>query len=99
MTVTVSDWTTGFNKVRFNDLLRQYAGFRLGEAKRAVDRILDHEPLTIEIADETAAGEFSRKAVEIGAVIRPAGSDGRETGLILENVDENARLNTGVTDD
>ena len=23
MTVTVSDWTTGFNKVRFNDLLRQ----------------------------------------------------------------------------
>jgi hypothetical protein len=71
MKVTVADWRAGFNKVKFDDLLREYAGLGLGDAKRATDRLLDHKPLEIEIADEGGDSEFSRRAIEIGAILEP----------------------------
>ena len=81
MTVTISDWSVGFRKIEFNDLLREFAGCGLAEAKRAVDRLLDHEPLVIEIPDDEAAEEFVRRAIEIGAVIRPTVTNVRERAI------------------
>ena len=68
MTITISDWRSGFEKVRFNHLLREHAGYGLGEAKRTVDCVLAHEAVTIELGDERSAEEFCRLATEIGAV-------------------------------
>lgn len=90
MTVIVSDWEKGFNKVQFNDLLRHYAGFSLGEAKKAVDRLLDHEPLKIEIADEISAGEFLRRVNEIGVITSAPIPRARSYDPIVENTDERA---------
>jgi hypothetical protein len=44
--VTITGWHDGLNKIQLNHLLRQHAGYGLGEAKRAVDELLDGKSLT-----------------------------------------------------
>lgn len=66
--VTLTGWRDGLNKVLLNHLLRQDAGFRLGEAKRAVDALLDGETVACEFSDIEAATLFSQSATALGAV-------------------------------
>jgi hypothetical protein len=66
--VTIEGWTEGLNKVELNHLLRQYAGYRLGAAKDAVDRLLAGESVTVETPDQPSAAAFCSSARVIGAV-------------------------------
>jgi ribosomal protein L7/L12 len=53
-----------------NNLLRQGAGLSLSEAKRAVDRILAGEEVSITVPDSESAEQLSRSASELGARCR-----------------------------
>jgi len=66
-TVTITGWREGLNKVQLNHLLRQHAGFGLGEAKRAVDELLAGETLRYEFPDDESASTFHQSADAIGA--------------------------------
>jgi hypothetical protein len=70
--VTIVGWEEGLNKVRLNDLLRESAGFRLGEARRAVDQVLGGESVSFESTEPEAATAFCRSARAIGAVCEAA---------------------------
>ena len=65
--VQITGWREGLNKVQLNHLLRQHAGYGLGEAKRAVDALLAGDTLTFEAADPALASAFCRSACAIGA--------------------------------
>jgi len=66
--VTVNSWANGLNKVQLNHLLRQRAGFGLGQAKRAVDTLLAGGSFTCTFNDIEAATAFVQSASDIGAV-------------------------------
>ena len=70
--VTVTGWVDGLNKIQLNHLLRQHAGFGLGDAKRAVDALLDGGSITCEFPDMESATMFCRSANAIGAVCSAA---------------------------
>jgi hypothetical protein len=70
--VTITGWREGLNKVQLNHLLRQHAGYWLGEAKRAADGLLAGESLTFECADPESASAFCLSARLIGAVCQTA---------------------------
>ena len=65
--VKITGWREGLNKVQLNHLLRQHGGYGLGEAKRAVDALLNGETVTFESADPASASAFCRSACAIGA--------------------------------
>lgn len=69
--VMIEGWRAGLNKVRLNQLLRQYGPYGLSSAKEEVDRILEGDCPTFSCADEAAAAAFCREANAIGAVCRP----------------------------
>jgi hypothetical protein len=65
--VTITGWTEGLNKVELNHLLREFGGYRLKEAKDAVDRLIGGEEVTLEVADTKSAIAFQERAALIGA--------------------------------
>jgi hypothetical protein len=65
--VVITGWREGMNKVQLNHLLRVHAGYGLGEAKHAVDALLDGETLTFECSDLASASVFCLSACAIGA--------------------------------
>ncbi len=65
--VTLAGWREGRNKVQLNHLLRQQAGFTLGQAKRAVDRLLAGKSVSFELPDTDSATAFCHSARTIGA--------------------------------
>jgi hypothetical protein len=65
--VTIEGWEQGLNKVELNHLLRRHARYGLGEAKRAVDRVLVGESVSFSAADEESARAFCSSARAIGA--------------------------------
>ncbi len=70
--IRVTGWKTGFNKVQFGSLLREYCGFSLSEGKRCVDTVLQGESITVTIAREHAA-YFLERASLFGAVCEVMG--------------------------
>jgi hypothetical protein len=80
VTVTITGWREGLNKVELNHLLRRHAGCGLGAAKRAVDQLLAGEPLTYEFPDGESASAFRRSASAVGAVC--SGGTGNGAPLI-----------------
>ena len=92
--VTITGWREGLNKVQLNHLLRQHAGYGLGEAKRAVDELLAGESLTIESPDPESASAFCVSANAIGAVCCTA----PETDKISEANGQVVESATGVSD-
>ncbi len=50
-TLVLSGWDTGFEKVKLNKLLRDRFGYSLGQAKKAVDAILENESVELGISD------------------------------------------------
>jgi hypothetical protein len=65
--VAFTGWKPGLRKVALNALLRQRAGMTLGEAKRAVDGILEREVIVVTMPDPASAEELARQAAELGA--------------------------------
>jgi hypothetical protein len=94
ITVTITGWRDGLNKVELNHLLRRHAGCGLGEAKRAVDQLLAGEPLTYEFPDGESASAFQRSASAVGAVC----SDGTGNGTPLTVNGDDAGLSSPATD-
>jgi ribosomal protein L7/L12 len=66
MMVAIKNWKPGFNKVRFNKLMQEYAGCSLSEAKKNVDKLLGGEELHLAI-EESRSEEFKALAKELGA--------------------------------
>ncbi|MCP4120806.1 MAG: hypothetical protein GY751_03555 [Bacteroidetes bacterium] len=67
--ITIEGWNPDFNKVQFNKLLREYAGYSLSDAKSKVDQVLDGHDLEVDIsAGKTEA--FRVRAEKLGAVLR-----------------------------
>ena len=65
--VTIAGWEQGLNKIELNHLLRRHAHFELGEAKRAVDRLLAGDTVSFSTGDVDAAKAFCSSAKVIGA--------------------------------
>lgn len=63
-TVRVTSWQEGFNKVAFNRLLSDTTGCGLSDAKHAVDRLLNGEPISIDVE---YAIKFCKDAEALGA--------------------------------
>lgn len=81
-TVTISGWREGLNKVRLSHLLRQHTGCGLGDAKHAVDQLLDGETLMDGFPDSQSASDFRRSAEAVGAVCsHPAYESGSSPSL------------------
>jgi hypothetical protein len=51
-TITLNGWKVGFDKVGLNRLLRDQFGFSLGDAKSAVDTIVENKEIKLSVSDE-----------------------------------------------
>jgi ribosomal protein L7/L12 len=63
----LTGWREGLNKIKLNQLLRQYGGLGLADAKEAVDRLLAGERVAVPCADEDKARSFCEQAIAAGA--------------------------------
>lgn len=52
--VFITGWSTGFNKVETNKVLRSHLGYGLREAKDAVDAILEGTVIEFDLPDDQA---------------------------------------------
>ena len=66
--IILTGWNPGLNKVALSKLLRDQAGMSLGDAKSAVDSILEEQPVNIRIESDELAERFLAEALELGAV-------------------------------
>lgn len=67
--VIFGKWQPGFNKVQFNKLLRNLAGYSLATAKQAVDDLLEGHPIKVDIDRQTChPDEFILAAAKLGVV-------------------------------
>lgn len=66
--IILTSWKPGLNKVALSKLLRDDAGLSLGEAKQAVDALLDDESVVIAIESDECADSVLKKAIEFGAL-------------------------------
>lgn len=64
----LTGWNPGLNKVALSKLLRDKAGMSLGDAKSAVDSILDEQPVNVRIELDELAEYILAEALELGAV-------------------------------
>jgi hypothetical protein len=46
-------WKPSFNKIGMNKLLRQQFSYSLGDAKKIVDTILEHQEIMLTVAPES----------------------------------------------
>jgi ribosomal protein L7/L12 len=67
--ILLVDWKEGLLKISLNKLLREYAGYDLSTAKKAVDDLLKKKGVEVEVPDERAE-EFIAKVTDIGAIVR-----------------------------
>jgi hypothetical protein len=65
--VELTGWRPGLNKVKLNQLLRQFGGLGLADSKANVDRLLAGERVSVECADDEAARSFCEQARLVGA--------------------------------
>jgi hypothetical protein len=65
--VVFTGWEPSLDKVLLNRLLRAKAGLGLAAAKEAVDRLLDGERVSIEIADPVTAEDLIQASRRVGA--------------------------------
>lgn len=67
-TMIFYDWKPGFNKVKFNHLLRETAGYSLPTAINAVEQLLRREPLEISFNSDEGAESLIEEAFALGTV-------------------------------
>lgn len=67
--VTFYGWHVGMQKVAFSLLLRDEAGLRIKEAHESTIRVLNEEPVTLEVPAEVAA-RLLAKAKALGVKCR-----------------------------
>ena len=67
--IVVTGWKPGFDKVGMNRLLREQFGYSLGEAKHAVDEMLENREVRLTLAAETLE-KLTRELEKLGAVFR-----------------------------
>lgn len=65
--IVVTGWNPGFDKIGMNKLLREQLGYSLGDAKRAVDDILENKPILLTIPAESV-GKLPVELVRLGVV-------------------------------
>lgn len=65
-TFIVNGWNPGFNKVSMNTLLRKELGYSLGDAKQAVDNILDGKKVSLSVPSELSV-KFEIELVQLHA--------------------------------
>jgi len=65
--IVVTGWKLGFDKVGMNKLLREQLGYSLGDAKRAVDDILENKPILLTITAESV-GKLPVELARLGVV-------------------------------
>ena len=65
--VVVTGWKPGFDKIGMNRLLRDEFNYSLGEAKRAVDGMLENRELHL-TPTPGSHDELARKLEKLGAV-------------------------------
>jgi hypothetical protein len=58
--IIVYDWKIGFDKVGFTKFLRAEFGYSLTVAKGFTDRLLEHEPVAIDIEEDRLEGIVSK---------------------------------------
>ena len=68
--IILKGWNPELNKVALSKLLRDKVGMSLGDAKGAVDSILDEQPVNIRIESDELAENILAEALELGAVGR-----------------------------
>ncbi len=49
ITITITNWNEGFNKVQFNKFLRGQLSYTIHDAKKAVENILNGEEVILEL--------------------------------------------------
>ncbi len=62
--VEFTGWNEGFNKVGFNQFLRDRCGLSLAEAKAVVDQVLQNERVELECQHISCSDE--QRIVELG---------------------------------
>lgn len=60
-------WREGFQKISFNDLLREYLPLSLSESKDIVDRVLSGEAVIVTLSSLEAANDLLIRARTLGA--------------------------------
>ncbi len=68
MIVAVTGWNTGFQKVRFAELLRRDLGYSLSRAKAATDSVLDDYCLELDV-QATQCDDLLPRLQELGAKV------------------------------
>jgi hypothetical protein len=66
--IKLTGWQTGFEKVKFNTMLRERLGMSLAEAKKVVDAILDDESVEVSIPGSEDAIVMLMQAKALGVV-------------------------------
>jgi hypothetical protein len=66
-TVLISGWHYGFQKVSFTRLMKSEMGLSLRPAKTITDRILDGDPVELEVPDDQVGHLFEAMA-DLGAI-------------------------------
>lgn len=64
--LTFTGWHVGMRKGAFTLLLRQEAALGLKEARAIMLRVLDEQPVTLELPDEAAVARLRRQAEALG---------------------------------
>ena len=70
-TVTIRGWHYGFQKVNFTMLMKSGMGLTLSPAKKITDRILDGEPVELEIPNDRL-DHLLAAMTELGAICEVA---------------------------
>ncbi len=66
--VCFTGWRPGFDKVRFNQLLRQTLGLSLSEARALVDAVLSNERVLVTTSTAEEAGDLLEAATALGVL-------------------------------
>ena len=73
-TVAIIGWNSGFQKVKFSELLKRDFGYSLSAAKAATDAVLENERLELQIRDsesETVLSQLSNLGAKFVIVEKP----------------------------
>ncbi len=74
-TLIIDSWREGFQKIAMTNLIRQYSGLSLSEAKEYVDRILDGNVVEVQLLPGADANDFVNSANKLGANCRSMTND------------------------
>ena len=77
VTVKLTDWRPGLQKIPLTKLMQREAGLTLAPAHANTNRLLKREPVTVILPTEEAAARFVREADALGAVAEVVAEEAR----------------------